>query len=161
MPAIHSTEWALNDDWNTTENHLSRHHSVTIQSTERWDFIPCAIQCRKSNCWYVIVFVQGLFLFLQHGLRIFLLRQCSPAQMDVPWIIKKVTHFRPSTFISLSSEDQSWCAFKVNSPVLCVIKNICRQWSNPSIYSWIKNISAINGRFYWLCYGFTFNYAMM
>ena len=31
VPAIQSTEWSLNGDWNTTENHLFRHHSVAIQ----------------------------------------------------------------------------------------------------------------------------------
>ena len=29
--AIQSTEWLLNGDWNATEIHLSRHHSVVIQ----------------------------------------------------------------------------------------------------------------------------------
>ena len=32
VPAVQSNEWSLNDDWNATEIHLSRHHSVTIQT---------------------------------------------------------------------------------------------------------------------------------
>ena len=31
MPAILSTECSLNGDWNATEIHFSRHHSVAIQ----------------------------------------------------------------------------------------------------------------------------------
>ena len=31
VPAIPSTEWYLNGDWNATEIHLTRHHSVAIQ----------------------------------------------------------------------------------------------------------------------------------
>ena len=31
MPAIQSTIWKLNSDYNATEIHISRHHSVAIQ----------------------------------------------------------------------------------------------------------------------------------
>ena len=31
VPAIQSTKWSMNGNWNATENHLSRHHSVAIQ----------------------------------------------------------------------------------------------------------------------------------
>ena len=31
VPAIQSTKWSINGNWNATENHLSRHHSVAIQ----------------------------------------------------------------------------------------------------------------------------------
>ena len=32
VPVIKSTEWSLKRGWNATENHLSHHHSVAIQS---------------------------------------------------------------------------------------------------------------------------------
>ena len=38
-PAIQSTEWWLKCDWNPPFPSPFSHHSVTIQSTERWDFI--------------------------------------------------------------------------------------------------------------------------
>ena len=40
VPAIQLTARSLNGDWNATENHLSCHHSVAIQSNKWWDFFP-------------------------------------------------------------------------------------------------------------------------
>ena len=37
------TKRPLNIDWYATAHHLSRHHSVTIQSIESWDFILCLL----------------------------------------------------------------------------------------------------------------------
>ena len=64
MPAIQSTEWSLNGDWNATVIHLSRHRSVAIQppfsrlkdriSSCEDHLLPSGIQIKRN--WDEIIF---------------------------------------------------------------------------------------------------------
>ena len=57
VPAIQSTEWSLNGDWNATENHLSRHHWSAIQTPFSHHSVDWKVRCHpvhKKKVWYCL-----------------------------------------------------------------------------------------------------------